>query len=177
MQLAGLAWGTAHAFRITTLQRPEKQLRRASRDDSSLLSADTMGSRSPLASGLANAQVAIDSYSQCRATAVASLTSMWNDLELPADDRAAALAATDHRAERVWEAAVAQASHSSSAYPAPPIRRVLHSRLSEGVTVQAEAGREELCERTDEAHRAVTRIREQLGEAAEPPCAQQAHAS
>ena len=46
-----------------------------------------MGSRSPMASGLATSQAAIDSYSRCRAAAVVSLTSVWNDLELDADDR------------------------------------------------------------------------------------------
>ena len=49
-----------------------------------------------------------------------------------------------------------------------------HTTLIVLVTMQAEAGRKELDERTREAHRAVIRIREQLGEAAEPPCAQQA---
>ena len=153
------------------LQRLDEQLR----DRSALLSCIAMGSRSPMASGLATSQAAIDSYSQCRAKAVVSLTSVWNDLELDADDRAAALADTDRRAEHVWEAAVVQVCDLCCRDPPPPPG--LHTTLIVLVTMQAEAGRMELDERTREAHRAVARIREQLGEAAEPPSTQQAKSS
>ncbi len=113
--------GSSHGFPalLTTLQRQYEQLR----DRSVLLTCVAMGSRSPMPSGLATSQAAIDSYSQCRAKAVVSLTSVWNDLELDADDRAAAIADTDRRAEHVWEAAVVQVGDvccAASPFPSPP---------------------------------------------------------
>ena len=134
---------------------------------SGALVTNTMGSKSPMASSFASSQAAIEAYAQCRGEAVACLNAVWNDVELAADDRAVAFTETDRRAQRVWEVAVAQV-HCTALRPAfplplPPPR---HSLLMLADTPQAEAGRHELFERAQEARRAVSRIREQLGEAA-----------